>query len=77
MTSWEKEKLYCKKRSAELIAKMEKAIQENNYTAFKNFYVLAMRYATKKELGPIYKKFLEKNEKKYLTNINMQYNIKM
>lgn len=60
MTAWEKEKLYCKNRGIELINTLEKAIQEKDVDAFRNFYTLAQRYVTKKELRPLYKKFLEK-----------------
>ena len=60
MTAWEKEKAYCKRRGQELLIKMNQAIDNNNIAEFKELYTVSLRYLTKKERWPIYKKFLEK-----------------
>lgn len=64
MTSWEKEKAYCKKRAEELAAEMDQAILSADRHRFEQAYQKAMRYMTKRERAPYYKRFIERMAKR-------------
>ena len=59
--AWAKEKEYCKRRSAQLVAEMETAIAEGDSDRFLATYSLSLRYTSKEQRLPLYKKFLERN----------------
>lgn len=58
MTRWEKEKAYCAGRAAELTAEMEAAIKAGDKARFEKAYQTGQRYMTKKQLKPLYMRFL-------------------
>lgn len=64
MTSWEKEKVYCKKRAEELAAEMDQAILSADRERFEKAFQTAMRYMTKRERAPYYRRFIERMAKR-------------
>ena len=60
MTSWEKEKAYCARRAEELKAEMDQAILSADRQRFEQAHQKAMRYMTKRERAPYYKRFIER-----------------
>lgn len=64
MTQWEKEKAYCDKRAIELAAEMEASIKAGDKARFETAYQTAKRYMTKKQLKPLYMRFLQERKPK-------------
>lgn len=56
--TWEQEKAYCRRRAAGLFSELEQAIANRDKDGFSVAYQAAMRYATKRELAPYYKRFM-------------------
>lgn len=61
MKTWEQEKAYTERRAAQLAQEMEQAIAENDRDRFLAAYSTAMRYMTKKQRSPYYRRFLAKH----------------
>lgn len=55
---WVKEKAYCRRRAEELKKEMELAISEKNREKFEKAFSTSLRYTTKKERSPYYRRFL-------------------
>lgn len=57
--TWEKEKAYRARRAEQLKANMLAAIEAGDREAFASAYSTALNYASKKELSPYYRKYLD------------------
>lgn len=56
--AWEKEKAYRKRRAEGIACELEQAIANRDRDGFSKAYSIAMRYMTKRERAPYYKRFL-------------------
>lgn len=57
--TWEKEKTYRARRAAKLKADMLAAIESGDRDTFAKTYSIALNYASKRELSPYYRKYLD------------------
>ena len=61
--TWEKEKAYRTRRAEKLKADMLVAIENGDRDAFSATYSKALNYASKKELSPYYRMWLDSRRK--------------